>query len=73
MGQTLRAILSAGLLAAVLAAPASASIRDDCLQIAEEEEVPADDLEDFVAECIAMMEGDGLESDAADGDGGGGE
>ena len=39
MRQTLTAVLSAGLLAAVLAAPASASVRDDCLQIAEEESV----------------------------------
>ncbi len=69
--ETLIATLSAGLLAAVLGTPASASIRDDCLQIAEEEEVPVDDLEDFLAECVAMMEGDGPEADAADGEGGG--
>jgi hypothetical protein len=61
--------LFAGLLAATLAVPAAGSVRDDCLEIAAEEEVPAEDLEDFLAECIAMLEGGAPEGEAMDGEG----
>jgi hypothetical protein len=69
MRETLIATLLTGLFALAVAVPAAASVRDDCLEIAAEEEVPADDLEDFVAECMAMLE----EGEAMDGEGQGGE
>lgn len=35
---------------------AAADPAEDCRQMAAEESVPVEDLEDYVAECIAMME-----------------
>jgi hypothetical protein len=41
---------------ASLAPWAVADTAEDCRQMAAEESVPAEDLEDYVAECIAMIE-----------------
>jgi hypothetical protein len=52
------AFLLAGLLGLALAAPTLADVREDCRKMAEEEEVPAEDMEDFIAECVAVVESD---------------
>lgn len=43
---------------ALLSPWAAAEPAEDCRQMAEEESVPAEDLDDYIAECIAMMESD---------------
>lgn len=58
MTRTPITILLAALLGLALAAPTLADVRDDCRVMAEEEEVPAEDMEDFIAECVAVVEAD---------------
>lgn len=41
---------------AVLAPWVAADPAEDCRQMAAEESVPVEDLDDYVAECIAMIE-----------------
>lgn len=41
-----------------LAPLALADTVEDCRQMAAEESVPVEDLEDYVAECVAMLEND---------------
>jgi hypothetical protein len=42
--------------ALALAPLALADTVEDCRQMAAEESVPVEDLEDYVAECVAMLE-----------------
>lgn len=44
--------------ALTLAPLAFADTDEDCRQMAAEESVPVEDLEDYVAECVAMLEND---------------
>jgi hypothetical protein len=39
-----------------LAAPSRADIEADCRAMAQEDEVPAEDLEDYIAECVAAAD-----------------
>lgn len=43
---------------ALLSPWAATEPAEDCRQMAVEESVPVEDLEDYIAECIAMMESD---------------
>jgi hypothetical protein len=57
MKHPLLAIGLAGTLAlATLASWAAGDPAEDCRQMAAEEAVPVEDLDDYIAECIAMME-----------------
>ena len=59
--------------ALTLAPLAFADTVEDCRQMAAEESVPVEDLEDYVAECVAMLENDYPdENGEAEGGGGGG-
>ena len=44
--------------ALTLAPLAAADTAEDCRQMAAEESVPVEDLDDYVAECVAMLEND---------------
>jgi len=57
MTNTLPAISLIGAMALATLAPwAAADPAEDCRQMAAEEAVPVEDLDDYIAECIAMME-----------------
>jgi hypothetical protein len=57
MKRLLHPIYLSGALALVAVAPwAVAGTAEECRQMAVEDAVPAEDLEDYIAECIAMME-----------------
>jgi hypothetical protein len=43
---------------APLAPLAAADLAEDCRQMAAEEAVPVEDLADYIAECVAMLEND---------------
>lgn len=59
MMQALRPICLAGALALAPLAPlVFADPVEDCRQMAAEEAVPVEDLEDYIAECVAMLEND---------------
>jgi hypothetical protein len=59
MKQALRPIcLAAAMGLAALAPVAVADPDEDCRQMAAEEAVPVEDLEDYIAECVAMLEND---------------
>ncbi|MGE5154028.1 MAG: hypothetical protein ACM3ST_08435 [Bdellovibrio bacteriovorus] len=81
MKHPLHPLLAIGALALAPLAPLSAAdLAEDCRQMAAEEAVPVEDLADYIAECVAMLEneypdegGEGEESmpetDAPDGGG----
>lgn len=57
MKHPLRPVCLAGALAlAPLAPMAAADLAEDCRQMAAEEAVPVEDLADYIAECVAMLE-----------------
>jgi hypothetical protein len=57
MKRSLHPIRLFGALALVAVAPwAVAGPAEECRQMAAEDAVSAEDLEDYIAECIAMME-----------------
>ncbi len=48
-----------GIAVAMALAPlAAADLAEDCRQMAAEEAVPVEDLADYIAECVAMLEND---------------
>jgi hypothetical protein len=71
MKPSLRLVPLALLLAAAAPLPSLADSASECRQAAREDEVAAEDLEDYLAECMAAVDsesGDAAAAEAPEGD-----
>jgi hypothetical protein len=66
MKPVLRAIPFALILAAAVPSPSFADSAAECRRMAEEEEVPTEDLEDYLAECMAVIDSDSPDAAASE-------
>jgi hypothetical protein len=65
MKPALRLVPLALILAAAIPLPSLANTAEDCRKAAAEDEVAAEDLEDYLAECIAAIQSDSGDEDEA--------
>ncbi len=68
MNPALRVISIAMLLALAGPVPSFADTAAECRKMAAEEEVPAEDLEDYLAECLAVEDSEAPDEGAPAGD-----
>ncbi len=66
MKPILPAVLFATSLIAAVPLPSLADSAAECRKMAAEEEVPAEDLEDYLAECMAVIESDSPDAAASE-------
>ena len=66
MKPALRVIPFALILAASVPLPSLADSAEECRQMAAEEEVPAEDLEDYLAECMAVVDSESPDAAASE-------
>ena len=66
MKSALRVIPFAMILFAAVPLPCLADSAAECRKMAAEEEVPAEDLEDYLAECMAVVDSDSPDAAASE-------